>query len=174
MDIEEIRTIVNFLKENDIVDFELKRGEDVLKLSRGKPAAQQAPSFPAGPQYQPQYQSPSSYAAQVEPVFWAAHQAASGVPAPTAPAPTAPAALNPNLKKVESPIVGTFYRKSGPDSPLFAKEGDKVRKGQTLCIIEAMKVMNEIESPCDGTIEKVLPADGEVIEYGEVLFLINP
>lgn len=159
MDIQEIQTIVQFLKENDILEFELKRGEDILKLSRGKPA----PMYAA-----PQPQSVASYA-HIEPAFAPMQQA------PAASNGAAPAAaLNPNLKKVESPIVGTFYRKPSPDAPLFAKEGDKVRKGQTLCIIEAMKVMNEIESPCDGTIEKVLPADGEVIEYGEVLFLINP
>lgn len=167
MDIQEIQTIVQFLKENDILEFELKRGEDVLKLSRGKPA-------PVAPVAQPQ--SVASYA-HIEPAFSHAHQAPHQSPAPVngAGGAAAPAAaLNPNLKKVESPIVGTFYRKSSPDAPLFVKEGDKVRKGQTLCIIEAMKVMNEIEAPCDGVLEKVLPADGEVIEYGEVLFLINP
>ncbi len=161
MDIQEIQTIIQFLKENDILDFELKRGEDVLKVSRGK-AAQMISTM--------QPQSVASYA-HLEPAFHPT-QAPNSAPATSGAAPAA--ALNPNLKKVESPIVGTFYRKSSPDAPLFAKEGDKVRKGQTLCIVEAMKVMNEIESPCDGVLEKVLPADGEVIEYGEVLFLINP
>ena len=79
-----------------------------------------------------------------------------------------------NLKKVESPIVGTFYRKPSPDAPPFAKEGDRVAAGDTLCIVEAMKLMNEIDSPCSGTIEKILVADGEVVEFGEVLFLIKP
>lgn len=161
MDIQEIQTIIQFLKENDILDFELKRGEEVLKLSRGKPA-------PMAAMIQPQ--SVASYA-HIEPAF--AHPPTQGGAAPGGNAAPA-AALNPNLKKVESPIVGTFYRKSSPEAPVFAKEGDKVRKGQTLCIVEAMKVMNEIESPCDGVLEKVLPVDGEVIEYGEVLFLINP
>ena len=84
------------------------------------------------------------------------------------------ASINPNLKKVESPIVGTFYRKPSPDAPSFVKEGDRVKKGSTLCIIEAMKVMNEIDAPCDGVVEKIFPTEGEVVEFGEVLFLINP
>lgn len=160
MELKDIQTIVQFLKENDILEFELKRGEDFLKLSRGRPA----PTMMA-----PQAQSIASYA-HLEPAF----AANAGVAAATSSSAGPTVGLNPNLRKVESPIVGTFYRKSSPDAPLFAKEGDKVRKGQTLCIVEAMKVMNEIESPCEGTIEKILPADGEVIEYGEVLFLINP
>ncbi|NDC38170.1 MAG: hypothetical protein EBZ48_08975 [Proteobacteria bacterium] len=69
-------------------------------------------------------------------------------------------------------MVGTFYRKPSPDAEPFVKEGDRVSKGATLCIIEAMKVMNEIDAPCDGVIEKILPSEGEVVEFGEVLFLI--
>jgi acetyl-CoA carboxylase biotin carboxyl carrier protein len=76
--------------------------------------------------------------------------------------------------KVESPIVGTFYRKPSPDAELFVKEGDTVSKGQTLCIIEAMKLMNEIESPSSGKIVKILGVEGKVVEFGEVLFLIDP
>ena len=76
--------------------------------------------------------------------------------------------------KVESPIVGSFYRKPSPDAEPFAKEGDVVRKGGTLCIIEAMKLMNEIESPTSGRIVKVLGVEGQVVEFGEVLFLIDP
>jgi acetyl-CoA carboxylase biotin carboxyl carrier protein len=76
--------------------------------------------------------------------------------------------------KVESPIVGTFYRKPSPDADLFVKEGDIVSKGATLCIVEAMKLMNEIESPTSGKIVKILGAEGKVVEFGEVLFLIDP
>jgi acetyl-CoA carboxylase biotin carboxyl carrier protein len=76
--------------------------------------------------------------------------------------------------KVESPIVGTFYRKPSPDAEPFVKEGDSISKGSTLCIIEAMKLMNEIESPASGKIVKVFGTEGQVVEFGEVLFLIDP
>ena len=91
-------------------------------------------------------------------------------------APTAQPAVEDtsHLYKVESPIVGTFYRKPSPDSPLFVTEGQTVTKGQPLCIIEAMKLMNEIDAPISGKLEKVLVNDGQVVEFSEVLFLINP
>jgi acetyl-CoA carboxylase biotin carboxyl carrier protein len=81
--------------------------------------------------------------------------------------------LDPRLVKMESPIVGTFYRKPSPEARPFVEEGDRVTKGQTLCIVEAMKLMNEIESPTSGVIEKVCVGDGTVVEFGEVLFLIR-
>jgi acetyl-CoA carboxylase biotin carboxyl carrier protein len=76
--------------------------------------------------------------------------------------------------KVESPIVGTFYRRASPDAELFVKEGDIVSKGDTLCIIEAMKLMNEIEATTSGRLVKILGTDGQVVEFGETLFLIDP
>jgi acetyl-CoA carboxylase biotin carboxyl carrier protein len=76
--------------------------------------------------------------------------------------------------KVESPIVGSFYRRPSPDAEPFVKEGDVISKGSTLCIIEAMKLMNEIESPASGKIVKILGTEGQVVEFGEVLFLIDP
>jgi acetyl-CoA carboxylase biotin carboxyl carrier protein len=75
---------------------------------------------------------------------------------------------------IKSPIVGTFYRKPSPDADFFVKEGDRVSKGDTLCIVEAMKLMNEIESTVSGTVKKVYLQDGQVAEYGESLFLILP
>ncbi|MCL4135957.1 UNVERIFIED_CONTAM: hypothetical protein GTU68_005426 [Idotea baltica] len=79
-----------------------------------------------------------------------------------------------NFHKVESPIVGTFYRKPSPDAEPFASIGKTVKKGDTLCIVEAMKLMNEIEADKDGIIEEVLVEDGSVVEFGEALFLIRP
>lgn len=79
-----------------------------------------------------------------------------------------------DFHKVESPIVGTFYRKPSPDAEAFASVGKTVKKGDTLCIVEAMKLMNEIEADKDGIIEEVLVEDGSVVEYGEALFLIRP
>ena len=78
------------------------------------------------------------------------------------------------MVKVESPIVGTFYRKSSPDADAFVSVGASVSKGDTLCIIEAMKLMNEIEAPCSGTVEKILASDSQVVEFGESLFFIRP
>ncbi|SES75474.1 acetyl-CoA carboxylase biotin carboxyl carrier protein [Anaerobranca gottschalkii] len=79
-----------------------------------------------------------------------------------------------NLVKITSPMVGTFYKAPSPDSPPFVQEGDMVKKGDTLCIIEAMKLMNEIESTENGKVVKVLVENGELVEYGQTLFLIEP
>ncbi|MCL6527514.1 MAG: acetyl-CoA carboxylase biotin carboxyl carrier protein, partial [Thermaceae bacterium] len=76
--------------------------------------------------------------------------------------------------EVKAPIVGTFYAAPSPDAPPFVKEGDRVQKGQVLCIIEAMKLMNEIESEVSGTVKQLLVRNGEPVEYGQALFLIDP
>ena len=97
--------------------------------------------------------------------------------APEAPIPAAPIAVSPaleeNLHIIKSPIVGTFYRKPSPDSPAYTEIGAKVEKGKTLCIIEAMKLMNEIESDVAGTIEKIFVDDGNPVEYNQPLFGIK-
>lgn len=105
------------------------------------------------------------------------------VPAPVAPAPAVAAVASapapraeepPKGTEVKAPIVGTFYRAPGPDADPFVKEGDTVRKGQVLCIIEAMKLMNEIESEVAGVVRKVLVGNAEPVEFGQALFLIEP
>ncbi|GGN00424.1 acetyl-CoA carboxylase biotin carboxyl carrier protein subunit [Thermus composti] len=106
------------------------------------------------------------------------------VPAPTPPAPAAPVEKPqvqteapddcPGCVEVRAPIVGTFYRAPAPDAPPYVKEGDRVEKGQVLCIIEAMKLMNEIESEVSGIVKKILVENGEPVEYGQPLFLIQP
>ncbi|WP_448565987.1 acetyl-CoA carboxylase biotin carboxyl carrier protein [Thermus sp.] len=100
-------------------------------------------------------------------------------PAPTpveaAPAPEAQKADEcPGCVEIRAPIVGTFYRAPAPDAPPYVKEGDRVEKGQVLCIIEAMKLMNEIESEVSGIVKKILVQNGEPVEYGQPLFLIQP
>lgn len=102
-------------------------------------------------------------------------------PAPVAPAPAeAPQPPPPSeaecagCVEVRAPIVGTFYRAPAPDAPPYVKEGDRVEKGQVLCIIEAMKLMNEIESEVSGIVKKILVQNGEPVEYGQPLFLIQP
>lgn len=100
-------------------------------------------------------------------------QAENPTPAPT-PKPEAPKEDTSRYVEVKAPIVGTFYRAPSPEAEPFVKEGDMVKKGQVLCIIEAMKLMNEIESEVSGVVRKILVSNGEPIEYGQVLFLIEP
>lgn len=98
-------------------------------------------------------------------------QVAAPVPV-QAPAPKADEC--PGCVEIRAPIVGTFYRAPAPDAPPYVKEGDRVEKGQVLCIIEAMKLMNEIESEVSGIVRKILVENGEPVEYGQPLFLIQP
>lgn len=151
-----IEHVVGILKNTDVTRLELKHGGVYLRVVRGH-----APSAPI--------QATVLRAGAVE------HAIA---PAPHVPASLAPDAarelINEGLTKVESPLVGTFYRRPSPDAEAFVKEGQVVSKGDTLCIVEAMKLMNEIEAPISGKVEKIMVADGSVVEYGEVLFLINP
>ena len=98
------------------------------------------------------------------------------VPAPPAPAPvSAPApAVQEDVKTIDAPLVGTFYAAPGPDQPPFAAAGGKVSIGQTVCLIEAMKMMSEVPAPCDCIIEEVLKADGQLAAFGEPLFRYRP
>jgi acetyl-CoA carboxylase biotin carboxyl carrier protein len=117
-----------------------------------------------------------TYAAapSVAPAPVSAPSMSSAAPAASSPAPAAAkAALAPNQKKILSPFVGTFYRASNPNAAPYAKEGQPVKKGQTLCIIEAMKLMNEIESEFDGKIVSILVENGQPVEFGEPLFVIE-
>ena len=111
-------------------------------------------------------QAPVAYAA---PVAQAAPQAA----APVAAAPAPAAAPVVSGAQIKAPMVGTFYRSAGPDKPAFVKPGDTVKKGQVICIIEAMKLFNEIESEVDGTIVKVLVDDASPVEFDQPLFIIE-
>ena len=159
MDIKELEQIISILKQNDVAEFELTTQEGThIKLSRGLARA----TVDSGLRH-----------IEVQPAIipHANGQMAASMPAAGA---QAPAQVESHLKPVESPIVGTFYRKPSPDAEPFVKEGDIVKKGDTLCIVEAMKLMNEIDAPCSGRVVKSLLQDGQVVEYGEVLFLIDP
>ena len=150
---DEIKELMEYIERSNFVEFELEREGFKIKLVKKSAAA--GGNGPAGP------------------VLYAA-PAPAGVPqaapAEAAPPRPAPAAEAPDIHVVKSPIVGTFYRASGPGSKNFAEAGDRVRKGQVLCIVEAMKLMNEIESDCDGEILEILVANGQPVEYGEPLF----
>lgn len=157
MNTKDIKNIIDILKDTDVTEFELEQDGTTIKILRK------------------QEEQVSYIAAPTAPVVVQESIPASAPAASIATATAeAPIAENPNLVKVESPIVGTFYEKPSPDAEPFATVGKKVKKGDTLCIVEAMKLMNEIESPCDGVIEKILLEDSQVVEFGEVLFLINP
>jgi acetyl-CoA carboxylase biotin carboxyl carrier protein len=151
MDIKDIEHIIKILRQNEVTEFELEQEGTRIKLARGANGSYVA----------------SEVRYDVVPAVQVSSHAA---PAPAA----APAEDTGRFVKVESPIVGTFYRKPSPDAPSFVKEGDTVEKGQTLCIIEAMKLMNEIEATTSGRVVKILGTEGQVVEFGECLFLIDP
>ncbi len=174
MDIKELEQIVSILKQNEVTRFELEQKGVKIKLSRlGSDS--------------PRVRVQGSPVGSVEHAIAPHHfmggqhvgQAASTHPAPATPIAShatngAGAAVSlDHLTKVDSPLVGTFYRKASPDAEPFVREGQSVRKGDTLCIVEAMKLMNEIEAPVSGKIEKILVQDSHVVEFGEVLFLID-
>lgn len=156
MNIADLEYIIKILKQNDVTDFELEQDGTRIKLARG----------PAG-NFIVHEASAELRPAVVQSVAPASNGAAS------ASAPVAAQESSTHVK-VESPIVGTFYRRPSPDAEAFVKEGDTVKKGDTLCIIEAMKLMNEIEATTSGKVVKILGTDGHVVEYGETLFLIDP
>jgi len=154
MDIEDLEKILVILKENDITEFELQQEGSTIRLSRAAGNTVER-TFAAG---------------YVEPAI----RDPQGITNAAPPVATESTPESQGLLKVESPLIGTFYRRPTPDADAFVEVGSQVKKGQTLCIVEAMKLMNEIESPASGTISEILLKDGQVAEYGEVLFWIKP
>jgi acetyl-CoA carboxylase biotin carboxyl carrier protein len=159
MDLDEIKQVLEMMREHDLAEFELEQDGVKLRL-RKNTGNQWNGTVPPLPQ-----------------VTFVPPVAAAG-PAnndPSAPAPVlAPANEDIDLAIVKSPIVGTFYRQSEPGAKPFADVGQVVKKGQVLCIIEAMKLMNEINAECDGEIVKVYVENGQAVHYGERLFAIKP
>jgi len=159
MNQKELKELIEFLIEKDIAEFELERGDVKVKIKRAGEHtivhSQAEPRFYAVP--------PAPNAAAVP--------AASAAPAPAPPATPAP---DEGLHSVKSPIVGTFYEAPSPGAPPFVKAGDMVEVGQVLCIVEAMKLLNEIESDVAGEIVKKLATNGQPIEYGQELFSVRP
>ncbi|TNE60327.1 MAG: acetyl-CoA carboxylase biotin carboxyl carrier protein [Bacteroidetes bacterium] len=167
MDINQIQELIRMVSKAKLTEFTLKDGdfELVIRNQSIRESAEKAPvMIPAA-----------------QPVVTVAPPAPAPVAAPPAPAtPAAPAAAAPaeddtaNLLTVKSPMVGTFYRSSAPEKPPFVKVGDVVEVGDTVCIIEAMKLFNEIESDVKGKIVKVLVDDASPVEYDQPLFLVDP
>ena len=160
MNQKELKELIEFLIEKDITEFELERGDVKVRIKRG--VEHVAPVAPAAPHFAV-HMAPAS-APEITAVP-AAASVESAVAAPVAEA---------GLHTVHSPIVGTFYECPSPGSPPFVKPGDLVEVGQVLCIVEAMKLMNEIEADVAGEIVKKLVANGQPIEYGQELFVIRP
>jgi len=165
MNQKELKELIEFLIEKDIAEFELERGDVKVKIKRA--AEHTVVHSPAEPRF---YAVPPAAAAAVE---IAAVPAAGTTPSAAAAAPPAQA-VEEGLHTVKSPIVGTFYEAPSPGAPPFVKAGDSVEVGQVLCIVEAMKLLNEIESDIAGEIVKKLATNGQPIEYGQELFVIRP
>ena len=157
MDLDEIKKILDLMRENDVTEFELEQDGVKVRLRKG-----------AGPQW-------SNHVPPAPAIAYAPPPAAPvAAVAEAAPAPLTVASEDVDLAIIKSPIVGTFYRASEPDAKPFAEVGQMVKAGQVLCIIEAMKLMNEINAECDGEVVKVYVENGRAVHYGERLFAIRP
>jgi acetyl-CoA carboxylase biotin carboxyl carrier protein len=151
LDVEKLRTLFDLLAEKDIAEFEHEEGGTRLRVTR---AGARITNLPLG-------------AGLASPI------AQSIVPPPAGGSAIDGAAANGDWVDVTSPFVGSFYRSPSPDTPAFVDVGSVVRAGQTLCIIEAMKLMNEIEAECSGTVVEIFAQNGKSVEYGQKLFRIK-
>lgn len=149
MDLRKLKTLIDLVAESGISELEITEGEGKVRIVKAPPVQAAAPMQMAAP----------------------VAVAAPTAPGPTAAAPAAPAA--PSGHVVKSPMVGTFYRAGQPGADPFVSVGSQVKEGDTLCIIEAMKLMNEIEADATGTIREVLVENGSPVEFGQPLFVIE-
>jgi acetyl-CoA carboxylase biotin carboxyl carrier protein len=162
MNQKELKELIDFLVEKDITEFELERGDLKVRVKRGSEPIVVPVAAPAAA---PVLSGPAAVSVAAAP---SATPQAAPVTAPAEPAE------EPGLHIVKSPIVGTYYESPSPGSPPFIKVGDTVSAGQVLCIVEAMKLMNEIESDVAGEVVKILVTNNQPIEYGQSLFAIRP
>ena len=163
MTIDEIRQLINLAAESGIAELEVQRGDDRVRIRRsGFTSPQEIVLTP--PAYAPMAVSSGPAASAPSPV-------AASIPAVESPKEKH---SDPNVILVKSPIVGTFYEGPSPGSPAFVSVGDRVQPGKVLCIIESMKLMNEIEAETAGIIESKLVLNGQPVEYGEALFAVRP
>jgi acetyl-CoA carboxylase biotin carboxyl carrier protein len=152
MDLRKLKTLIDLVAESDIAELEVTEGESKVRIVKSSaiPQGQMMMMPPAGMQ----------------------QFAAPGAPAAAAPAPIAAAPAETG-HVVKSPMVGTFYRSSAPGSPAFVEVGSTIKEGDTLCIIEAMKLLNEIDADISGTVTKILVENGQPVEFGQPLFVIG-
>lgn len=163
MNLKELRELIEFLIDKDIAEFELERGDVKVRIKR---AGEQTVVHTHG--------DPRFFSVPAAPPSALEVGAAPAAATSSAQAAAAPAVPADDLHAVKSPIVGTFYEAPSPGAPPFVKVGDTVEVGQVLCIVEAMKLLNEIESDVAGEIVKKLSSNGQPIEYGQELFSIRP
>jgi acetyl-CoA carboxylase biotin carboxyl carrier protein len=158
MDLRKLKTLIDLVAESGIAEIEVTEGEDKVRIVKHNPAALTAPMAMPAPTY----------------VAAPAPMAAATATAPAAaPAAAAPAEEEVKGNVVKSPMVGTFYRSPSPGAKAFVEVGQTVKPGDTLCIIEAMKLLNEIEAEVAGEVKQVLAENGQAVEYGQPLFVIG-
>jgi acetyl-CoA carboxylase biotin carboxyl carrier protein len=157
MTVEEIRELIHMVTATGVAELEVQRGENRVWIKRTAGMVSQEILAPAAPS---------------APAFSA--EAAMPAASPATQAPGEPDLTDPTLKPVKAPIVGTFYESSAPGADSFVRVGEHVKPGKVLCILESMKLMNEIEAEFAGTVVKRLVENGQPVEYGEVLFLVKP
>jgi len=150
MDLRKLKTLIDLVQQSGIAELEITEGEEKVRISRGL-----APGHPAAP------------VAQVVTL-----PAAAPTGAPAAPGEGEAPAM-PEGHVIRSPMVGTFYRSAAPGAKVFVEVGQAVKSGDTLCIIEAMKLLNEIDADRDGTVKAILVENGQPVEYGEPLFILG-
>ena len=150
MDLRKLKTLIDLVETSGIAELEIQEGEERVRITRTVPQGQQSVTFHTAPQHA----SPAAAPAAAPPV--------------EAVVPAAPEG-----HAVKSPMVGTFYRSASPGAKAFVEIGDVVAQGDTLCIVEAMKLMNEIEADASGTIKSILAENGQAVEYGQPLFIIE-
>lgn len=151
MDLRKLKTLIDLVETSGIAELEIQEGEERVRITRARPA------------------SPPNYVAQAVTAPSERPPVAHGGPVPNA---EAPASLAPEGHLVKSPMVGTFYRAGSPGAKAFVEIGDSVKEGEPLCIIEAMKLMNEIESDKAGVVKAILVENGQPVEFGQPLFVI--
>ncbi|WP_133647399.1 acetyl-CoA carboxylase biotin carboxyl carrier protein [Paraburkholderia flava] len=154
MDLRKLKTLIDLVSESGISELEVTEGEGKVRIVKNA-----APVYVQQPAYAQQMSAPL-------PMM-------GGAEAPAAAAPAAPAPAAPQGHVVTSPMVGTFYRSPSPGADAFVQVGDTVKEGQTLCIIEAMKLLNEIESDASGVIKEILVENGQAVEYGQPLYVVG-
>jgi acetyl-CoA carboxylase biotin carboxyl carrier protein len=154
MDLRKVKTLIDLVQQSGIAELEITEGEEKVRITRSVTGAPQV----------------AAVSHVVAPLQAGSTPAAAGVPAAPAGGEAAPA---PEGHVVRSPMVGTFYRSSAPGAKAFVEVGQAVKAGETICIIEAMKLLNEIEADQDGTVKAILVENGQPVEYGEPLFILG-
>ena len=154
LNLEELKELIKLLRESHVSEFEIRKADYRLRIRQGNPVEE--------------------YAAPVPSSLPANGQGLEGSETFVASLPPVPVEEKEPLHEVRSPIVGTFYRAASAEGTPFVEVGDTIRQGQVLCILEAMKIMNEIESDTEGVIRKIHALNGQPVEFGELLFSIKP